>query len=54
MRPLTTDLEKGPAEAAAVPVTLADLIPGIDPTLEEDLARVLEQIANGGKVTGSV
>jgi hypothetical protein len=31
---------------------LADLIPGIDPTLEVDLARVLDQITNGGKVTG--
>jgi hypothetical protein len=28
--------------------TLRDLIPGIDPTLAEDLARVLDQIANGG------
>jgi hypothetical protein len=36
-----------PEQEAPNPVTLADLLPGIDPTLEEDLARVLDQIANG-------
>ena len=28
------------------PVTIGDLIPGIDPTVEEDLARVLDRIAH--------
>ena len=35
-----------PGEQAAGPVTIADLIPGIDPTVEEDLARVLDRIAH--------
>jgi hypothetical protein len=35
-----------PGEQAAGPVTIADLIPGIDPSVEEDLARVLDRIAH--------
>jgi hypothetical protein len=35
-----------PGEPATGPVTLRDLIPGIDPTVEADLARVLDQITH--------